>query len=180
MVNIEDKSHQPNFEASVGEKRLKALLELGLLEADTIPVFEAATQTTADFLSAPICILGVIDQTCHWFKSAVGLSRLGLMNQLAASRSLPITESFCTRVLESQQFLAISDARNEPDFVKSVLVQRYGIRAYLGVPLIDFKGNCLGAIAVMDLQPRTFTAKDIKFLELMASWSMSEFERTDY
>lgn len=177
MVNIEDRSHQLNFEASVGEKRLKALLELGLLEADTIPVFEAATQTSADFLAVPICILGVMDQNCHWFKSAVGLSRLGLMNQLATSRSLAINESFCTHVVESQQFLAISDAQNEPDFVKSVLVQRYGIRAYLGVPLMDFRGNCLGAIAVMDLEPRTFTVKDIKFLELMASWSMSEFER---
>lgn len=42
---------------------------------------------------------------------------------------------------------------------------------------MDFSGNCLGAIAIMDLQPRTFTIRDIKFLELMASWSMSEFER---
>lgn len=175
---VENRSCQLNSETeSIGELRLKALLELGLLEAETIPVFETATQTAADFLEVPICILGFIDQNCHWFKSAVGLSRLGLMNQLATTRSLASDESFCTHVVKSQQFLAISDAQNEPDFAKSVLVQRYGIRAYLGVPLMDFSGNCLGTIAVMDLQPRTFTIKDIKFLELMASWSMSEFER---
>lgn len=175
---VENRSSQLNSGTeSIGELRLKALLELGLLEAETIPVFETATQTAADFLAVPICILGFIDQNCHWFKSAVGLSRLGLMNQLATTRSLASDESFCTHVVKSQQFLAISDAQNEPDFAKSVLVQRYGIRAYLGVPLMDFSGNCLGAIAVMDLQPRTFMIKDIKFLELMASWSMSEFER---
>lgn len=175
---VENRSYQLNSETeSIGELRLKALLELGLLEAETIPVFEAATQTAADFLAVPICILGFIDHNCHWFKSAVGLSRLGLMNQLATTRSLASDESFCTHVVENQRFLAISDAQNEPDFAKSVLVQRYGIRAYLGVPLMDFSGNCLGAIAVMDLQPRTFTIKDIKFLELLASWSMSEFER---
>jgi len=179
MVSIENRSfHQLNSGRDPAlEQRFKALSELGLLEAETIPVFEAATQTAADFLEVPICILGFIDQNCHWFKSAVGLSRLGLMNQLATTRSLASHESFCTHVVESHQVLAISDAQNEPAFAKSVLVQRYGIRAYLGAPLMDFSGNCLGAIAVMDLQPRTFTIKDIKFLELMASWSMSEFER---
>jgi len=179
MVSIENRSfHQLNsgIDPAV-EQRLKALSELGLLEAETVPVFEAATQTAADFLEVPICILGFIDQNCHWFKSAVGLSRLGLMNQLATTRSLASHESFCTHVVESHQVLAISDAQNEPAFAKSMLVKRYGIRAYLGAPLMDFSGNCLGAIAVMDLQPRTFTIKDIKFLELMASWSMSEFER---
>lgn len=180
MVNVENRSFdQPNAETELAvQQRLKALSELGLLEASTIPVFEAATQTAADFLEVPICILGFIDKNCHWFKSAVGLSRLGLMNQLAIARSLPLEESFCSYVVTSQQSLAINDTHNEQPVAKSVLVQRYGIRAYLGVPLMDFSGNCLGAIAIMDLQPRTFTARDIKFLELMASWSMSEFERT--
>lgn len=183
MVNVENRSFdQPNAETEfVVQQRLKALSELGLLEAETIPVFEAATQTAADFLEVPICILGFLDENCHWFKSAVGLSRLGLMNQLATTRSLPLEESFCTHVVKTQQFLAINDTQKqqeqEPTFANSVLVQRYGIRAYLGVPLMDFSGNCLGAIAIMDLQPRTFTIRDIKFLELMASWSMSEFER---
>lgn len=159
------------------EQRLKAFSELGLLEAETIPVFEAATQTAADFLEVPICILGFLDQNRHWFKSAVGLSRLGLMNKLAQERQLPRGESFCTHVVESHQVLAISDTLSDPAFAKSVLVQHYGIRAYLGVPLIDAAGHCLGAIAVMDLEPRTFASGDIKFLEIIARWSMSEFER---
>lgn len=181
MVNVENRSFdQPNAEPKLAvQQRLKALSELGLLEAPTIPVFEAATQTAADFLEVPICILGFIDENCHWFKSAVGLSRLGLMNQLAIARSLPREESFCSYVVTSQQSLAINDTHNQQEPVaRSVLVQRYGIRAYLGVPVMDFSGNCLGAIAIMDLQPRTFTLRDIKFLELLASWSMSEFERT--
>lgn len=159
------------------QQRLKALSELGLLEAQTIPVFEEATQTAAYLLDSPICILGFLDQNRHWFKSAVGLSRLGLMNQLAQERQLPRHEAFCTHVVESNQVLAISDTLSDPAFAKSVLVQHYGIRAYLGVPLMDAAGHCLGAIAVMDLETRTFTIRDIKFLEIIARWSMSEFER---
>jgi len=161
------------------QQRLKAILELGLRQPETIPVFEEATQTAAHFLEAPISILGFIDQERHWFKSAIGLSRLGLMNQLAQSRQLLRQESFCTQVVESHQILTINDTHKitNPTVVAGKLIQDYGIRAYLGAPLIDAAGNCLGALAVMDLVPRNFTTRDIEFLQIIARWSMSEFER---
>ncbi|PMB01550.1 histidine kinase [Fischerella thermalis CCMEE 5273] len=162
------------------QQRLRALSELGLRQPETIPVFEEATQTAAHFLEAPISILGFVDQERHWFKSAVGLSRLGLMNQLAQNRQLLRQESFCTQVVENSQIIVINDTRNLVDAgntVASKLVEDYGIRAYLGAPLIDACGNCLGALAVMDLVPRNFTNRDIEFLQIIARWSMSEFER---
>lgn len=159
------------------EQRLKALVDLGLLETQTIPVFEEATQTAAELLDAPICILGFIDRHRHAFKAAVGLSRLGLMNKIAQERQLPRSESFCSYVVEQHQVLAIADTLLCADFAHKILVQRYGIRAYLGVPLTDAAGNCLGSIAIMEQSPRTFTPRDIQCLELIARWSMSEFER---
>lgn len=161
------------------QQRLKALSDLGLRQAETIPVFEEATQTAARFLEAPISILGFVDQERHWFKSAVGLSRLGLMNHLAQSRQLLRRESFCTQVVDNFQVVVINDTHKLTDsvLVSSKLVQDYGIRAYLGAPLIDAEGHCLGALAVMDLVPRNFTPQDIEFLQIIARWSMSEFER---
>ncbi|MFB2835190.1 GAF domain-containing protein [Floridanema evergladense] len=160
------------------QQRLKALAESGLLQAENILIFDEATQTAAHFLDAPICILGIMDKDRQVFKSAVGLSRLGLMNQLATSRQLSRSESFCTYVVESQRVLAINDAIAEPNLVKTLLVQHYGIRAYLGVPLLVASGHCLGTLAVMDRVVRNFSSKDIEFLELMARWIMSEFERS--
>ena len=161
------------------QQRLQALLKLGLRQPETIPVFEEATQTAAHFLEAPISILGFVDNQRHWFKSAVGLSRLGLMNQLAQTRQLSRQESFCTQVVESIQMVVINDTHKleNGELLTSKLVQDYGIRAYLGVPLIDAEGNCLGALAVMDLIPRNFITRDIEFLQIIARWSMSEFER---
>ncbi|QSJ17758.1 GAF domain-containing sensor histidine kinase [Nostoc sp. UHCC 0702] len=161
------------------QQRLKVLSELGLRQSETIPVFEESTQTAARFLEAPISILGFLDQERHWFKSAVGLSRLGLMNQLAQSRQLLRRESFCTQVVEDFQPVVFNDTHKitDPILAASKLVQEYGIRAYLGAPLIDASGHCLGALAVMDLVPRNFTDRDIEFLQIIARWSMSEFER---
>lgn len=161
------------------QQRLEALSELGLRQPETIPVFEEATQTAAHCLEAPISILGFVDQELHWFKSSVGLSRLGLMNHLAQNRQLLRRESFCAQVVESFQVIAINDTKEITDsvLITSKLVQEYGIRAYLGAPLMDASGNCLGALAVMDLVPRNFTTRDIEFLQIIARWCMSEFER---
>ncbi|BAZ00985.1 GAF sensor signal transduction histidine kinase [Tolypothrix tenuis PCC 7101] len=161
------------------KQRLEALSDLGLRQSETIPVFEEATQTAAHFLEAPISILGFIDQERHWFKSAVGLSRLGLMNHLAQSRQLLRRESFSSQVVDSFQFLVINDTHKitDPVLAGSKLIQEYGIRAYLGAPLIDASGHCLGALEVMDLVPRNFTTRDVEFLQIIARWSMSEFER---
>ncbi len=159
-------------------QRLSRLTELGLLETDSIPIFEEATQTAAHFLESPICILSLMEQDRQWFKSAVGLSRLGLMNGLAMSREMTRDESFCVHVVDSHQVLAIEDTLNHCAFSNSTLTQQYGIRAYMGAPLLTSSGECIGALAIMDLMPRLFTVKDMEFLALTARLSMSEYERT--
>lgn len=159
------------------QQRMLALTELGLLDSETVPIFEEATQTVAHSLNAPICLLGLIDQSRQWFKSAVGLSRLGLMNDLAMSRQLPREEAFCVHVVDSQQVLAVNDTLDHPAFANSLLCQQYGIRAYLGAPLVTVSGDCIGTLCVMDSQPRSFTERDAEFLMLTARLSISEYER---
>jgi len=158
-------------------QRLQTLEKLNLLESGSLPVFEEATQTAAHLLNAPICVLGILDRDRVWFKSAVGLSRIGLMNNLATSRQLPRQGAFCAQVVEDQRLLAIPDTAADSVYAQNILVQRYGIRAYLGVPLIATNGHCIGTLAVMGLVPRPFSEQDIAFLELIGRWAMSEFER---
>ncbi len=158
-------------------QRIQKLEFLGLLESGSVPIFEEATQTAAHFLNMPICILGILDRDRLCLKSAVGLSRIGLMNSIASSRQLPLQEAFCSQVIVDQRILMIADAVANPAFAQMQLVQRYGIRSYLGVPLFTTDGQCIGTLAVMGLAPRTFSEQEIAFLELTARWSMSEFER---
>ncbi|MEA5511422.1 GAF domain-containing sensor histidine kinase [Crocosphaera sp. UHCC 0190] len=159
------------------QKRVNTLKQLGLLDTETIPIFEEATQTAARFIEAPICILGTMVKDDLWLKSAVGLSRLGLMNQLASSRRIPRQEAFSTYIVDSEQPLVINDTLQDPIFARSALVQHYGIRAFLGTPLITAEGECIGALGVMDLVPRQFTPRDLEFLTLTARWCLREFER---
>ncbi len=160
------------------QQRLQAMTQLGLLQAESIPIFEEATQTAAQTLEMPICFLGLMQPDRERFKSAIGLSRLGLMNELASLRQLPRLETFSTHVVDSQHLLIIEDTLAHPAFANQLLVNQYGIRSFMGAPLMTASGWCIGTLAVMDTTPRTFTQKDAEFLALMARWSMSEYERS--
>lgn len=153
------------------------LAELGLTQVEAVPVFDEATQTAAHLLESPICIVGLMDGDRQLFKAAFGLYRMGLMNELAISRQLPRDESFCAHVVERQQAIAIADTTADDTTSHKQLVQKYGIRAYLGVPLLTSTGQCAGTLAVMELAPRSFSQREIELLELVARWCMSEYER---
>ena len=165
--------------AERNQARTQTLSRLGLLGKESISVFDEATQLAARLTAMPICILSVVDTDVQHFKSVVGLSNLGLMNQLAASRSLPLKESLCTHVIDSEKTFPLEDARTHPAFSRSLLVQQYGIQSYIGVPLVTSDGCCIGTLALMDLAPRTFSSQEVALLELTARWSISEFEKQE-
>lgn len=165
--------HSP---AQRDRQRHEAIAALDLLSQKTIPVFDEATQTVSRLLAMPLSLLSIMDANTQHFKSVVGFSSLGLMNQMAASRTLPRAESFCTQVVDSGKPFALDNAIAHPAFSSSLLVQQYGIQSYLGVPLVTSEGCCIGTLAVMGLTPHTFTQQESAFLELTARWAISEFE----
>ncbi|MFM2312754.1 MAG: hypothetical protein RLZZ04_2030 [Cyanobacteriota bacterium] len=158
-------------------QRLATLNELGLMVAEAVPILEETTQKAASFTNAPISILGLVVEDELWFKSAVGLSAIDLTNQLATQRKILLSESFSTYVIDSQQPLSIANTFNHGTFTNSILTQHYGIKAYLGVPLITTTGVCIGSLEVMDWVTREFNQRDIDHLSLLARWCLGEFER---
>ena len=159
------------------QQRLSTLNNLGLLVSEAVPIFEETTQKAATFSGAPICILGLVVETELWFKSAVGLSSIGLMNQIAAQRKIALDESFSSYVVDSQQPLTIDNTLSNTVFAQTILTQHCGIRSYLGVPLISSDGSCLGTLEVMDWQAREFNQRDVEYMSLLSRWCLGEFER---
>ncbi|MEM7066917.1 MAG: GAF domain-containing sensor histidine kinase [Cyanobacteria bacterium P01_B01_bin.77] len=159
------------------QRRVRALEQLKLISSTPIPIFEEAAQSVSRLLAVPICLVSVFEKQNQIFKATMGLSSLGLMNQLAATRELPKTESFGIQVIDSGQSLMLSDVTQHPAFSQSILVQKYGVQAYLGVPLMTSERCCIGTLEVMDIMPRQYTQQDLALLELNARWAMSEYEK---
>lgn len=159
------------------QRRISALEQLNLTNSEPIPIFEEAAQSVSRLLAAPICLISVFDRHNQVFKASMGLSSLGLMNQLAATREMPKTESFGIQIIDSGQSLMLADLTQHPAFSQSLLVQKYGVQAYLGVPLMTSERCCIGTLEIMDIMPRQYSPQDLALLELNARWAMSEYEK---
>lgn len=142
-----------------------------------LPIFEEATQTASHILDIPICTVGIPRGDLLIFKAAIGLSRLGLMNPLARHRRLPLKDELIAGVLQKKQPIVLSNVADSKIFSQSFLVQTYKIKAYAGVPLLTSEGECLGLLAAMHTERYDFSKAAIAYLELLARWSVSEYER---
>jgi len=158
------------------QQRYNALMESGLLEMEQIPPFDEAVQTIVRALDVPIAVVGLLDREWQLIK-ARALDPQEDLTALTALQRTKRGESFCTHIVETHQPLVIRDTAVHSDFANRLLVGRYGVRAYLGVPLISSAGDCFGSLAVMDLAPRRFRKSEIQLVELTARLAMLEIER---
>ena len=144
---------------------------------ETLSVFEEATQTAAHFLTMPISAIGFCEGEDLVLKAAVGLSHLGFMNPLARTRRLPLADSVVQAACHQPQCLVLEDAATHELYQTSELLQAYGIKAFIGLPLCTSAGQTIGLLMVMHTQPQTVTDQAIAFMEMVARWSVSEYER---
>ncbi|MEM6835830.1 MAG: GAF domain-containing sensor histidine kinase [Cyanobacteria bacterium P01_C01_bin.120] len=183
IISLESENHRATDQvSSAPSSTLKPIDLANTQSAFTLadiefPLFEEATQTAARFLGIPISFIGAISQEALSLRAAVGLSHLGLMNPLARTRRLPLLDSLVKTVLSAQRSLVLPNIAADSPYAQSYLSSEYGIRSYIGIPLLTAEGRCLGLLAAMDLKPRTFSEDAIAFMELLARWSVSEFER---
>ncbi len=125
--------------------RLKALFDCQILDTPREEVFDQITDLAAYLCGTPISLIGFIDATRQWFKSAVGWD----------ASEIPREQSFCSQTLREHSLLLIEDTTKDRRFASSLLVTQGGIRFYAGAPLLTREGYGLGTLCVMDTVPRS-------------------------
>lgn len=131
-------------------RRLAALRALEILDSEPETDFDALTRLAAHALGTPIAVIGLMDSDRLWFKSRVGLAAPELDRQIA----------FCSHTItQPGRPLIVPDLLADARFTDHPLVAAGPrLRFYAGAPLVDVSGAVLGTLAVLDTQPREFTA----------------------
>jgi hypothetical protein len=82
---------------------------------------------------------------------------------------LPRAESFCDITIRRSGHLVIHDTRIDNRYSDYTLVTgTHGIRFYAGYPIEDPEGHRIGALCIMDPEPRTFDDHDASALRTLA------------
>ncbi|MEU0601183.1 GAF domain-containing protein [Streptomyces sp. NPDC006393] len=84
-------------------------------------------------------------------------------------RHLARDHSFCPHVVARRRALVLEDVRDYPRFAGNPVVDEFGIRSYLGAPLIDSTGMVLGTVCVVDVTPRPWGREGLDTIKSAAA-----------
>ncbi len=126
------------------------------------PRLDALVAEAAQLTHCPTAAISVMLRRTQRFMAAHGLPP-----ELDVSRTTDRCSSFCMQVVRSDGVVQIDDAVLRTD-LPLPLVDQYGVRAYLGVP-IRAGGHLVGALCVMDVVPHAFTTAAPESLSRIAA-----------
>jgi hypothetical protein len=148
--------------ATSEQLRVAALHELGLLDTPPEERFDRVVRLAKRIFDVPTVAVNLIDADRLYTKSAIGFE---------AGISTPRDISFCPQTIDTGVALVVSDARTDPRWADNPRVTGDpGIRFYAAAPLAAPGGEVVGALCLVDDQPRELSPTDHALLEDLARW----------
>ena len=157
-------------------RRVMRLRELGLGEQPE-PEFDEFARMLATSSNAPLAMVNFIDEERQYFAGLYGPAIIaGGPGAVAAAddpaRTMTKQQGWCPHVVVRRLPLVLDDVCDYPRFAGNPVVDEFGIRSYLGAPLIDRTGTTLGTICIVDLEPRPWGRPGLEFIKAKAAEMM--------
>ncbi|WP_375428542.1 putative bifunctional diguanylate cyclase/phosphodiesterase [uncultured Sphingomonas sp.] len=126
-------------------ERLELLSACALTGRPARREFDEITRLAAELFDAPIALVTLVTEHEQWLHGRTGLQVDGTRRDV----------SFCAHAIASDRPFIVTDAAADPRFAENVLVtgEPY-IRFYAGAPITTRDGVRVGAVCVIDREPR--------------------------
>ena len=158
---------EPTDKANSEAARLSTLHSCRVLDTEAELIYDDITRLLALTCSLPISVISLVDEDRLWLKSKVGV----------ASSEVARDTSFCTHTIVQPDILVVPDTLQDPRFCDNPKVRgKPNLRFYAGAPIVMSNGQAIGAVAVMDTQPRELTREQRETLLAMARQVASHLE----
>ncbi|WP_328552253.1 GAF domain-containing protein [Streptomyces sp. NBC_00358] len=167
--------------------RVRRLRGLGLGERSE-PAFDAFADRLAEVAAAPYSMVNFIDEEQQFFAGlhtpdggakGAGLAAAREGGELELGRYMARDHGFCPHVVVRRKALVLEDVCDYPRFAGNPVVDEFGVRSYLGAPLIDRTGIALGTICVVDVEPRPWGQAGLRTIKSMAAELVERLERRE-
>lgn len=149
------------------QTRLRVLRDYKILDTESEQAFDDLTYLASTACRTPISLITLIDKDRQWFKSHRGTSL----------QQTPLDTSLCAHVVRDRSPLIVPDTANDPRFRDMSLTKDAPfMRFYAGVPLFSTEGVAIGALCVIDLEPRLLTSEQMQTLQALSRQVMAQME----
>jgi len=152
--------------------RLMALRATGLVDSEAEAVFDRLTWLATQVTECPIALLSLVTARRQWFKSRIGFE----LPQSARE------DAFCSHLVDNGVGkagpLVVPDTLLDVRFQHNPLVVGAPhVRFYAGFPLVDDEGFKLGALCVLDKEPRRLREREMRALGELTQIAAEEIRR---
>ena len=165
---VQPAPHRPPPRPDDEAARLAVLRGYAVLDTDPEREYDDVVALAAAICGTPKAAISLIDEDRQWFKARLGI------DVPETSRDV----SFCAyAILEPDMLLEVPDATADERFAGNPLVTPDGgIRFYAGTPLVTVDEQPLGALCVVDHQPRRLTSEQRVALEALGRQVVAQLE----
>ncbi|AEV85506.1 multi-sensor signal transduction histidine kinase [Actinoplanes sp. SE50] len=133
-------------------------------ELPVLPVpLDGMARMAARMLRTPMAVVTLVQGGEEEF-----LGLFGLPEPFAATRRAALQFSLCAFVVCADDVVAVDDTLAEERLREHPVVRQWGVRSFAGIPLHDTDGQPVGAITVIDIAHRSWTAPDLTRLTYIA------------
>jgi hypothetical protein len=148
------------------QARVEAVRELGLLDTPPEERFDRVVRLAKQLFDVPTVAVNLVDRDRLFVKSAVGTD---------VGASVPLEETFCRRTVESHEAMVVTDARADAEWADHPAVTGDpGVVFYASWPLAGPGGQVVGALCLVDREPRTLSHGEAALLDDLARWVETE------
>ncbi|MGY1488623.1 putative bifunctional diguanylate cyclase/phosphodiesterase [Methylobacillus pratensis] len=148
-------------------ERLQALATYGLGQDRPLPALEPVVQIAARMFNMPVAAINMIGSDHVFFAASTGVGNVDMRRDV----------SFCAHAINQHNVMVVPDSHLDERFHDNPLVMGpANLRFYAGVPLISPEGHALGALCVIDGQPREFSEEDCERLRELAKMAVDRLE----
>ncbi|MFJ3192555.1 GAF domain-containing protein [Streptomyces griseoviridis] len=163
--------------------RTRRLRGLGLGERPD-PSLDVYADQLAELTRAPYAMVNFIDDRGQFFAGLHIPPRPpaapdGDRAAPGACRRLGRDHGFCPHVVVRGRALVLEDVRDYPRFACNPVVDGYGIRSYLGAPLMESTGMVLGTVSVADVRPRPWGKPGLAAIKKSAAELVARLEHRE-
>ncbi|GGK82427.1 GAF domain-containing protein [Rufibacter glacialis] len=152
------------------EERLQKLHSLNLLPTHQEEgEFKHIAAMAARMFNVPIALVNLVDSGYVYTKASEGLTGAG---------PVPRGTSLCSLAILKNEVTVFENSLEEPCLLANPMVTGdFGLRFYAAAPLRTSDGYNIGALCIVDKEPRVFPESEQKVLEHLATIIMSDIEK---
>ncbi|GAA2567498.1 MULTISPECIES: GAF domain-containing protein [Streptomyces] len=162
--------------------RTRRLRRLGLGDRPE-PALDAFAYGLAELTGAPYAMVNFLGENGQFFAGlytpAVAPVVRGDGTGALLGRAQPRDHGFCPHVVVRRKALVLEDVTDYPRFAGNPVVDEFGIRSYLGAPLVDSTGMVLGTVSVTDVRPRAWGRPGLAAIKEQAADLVVRLERRE-